>query len=166
MSVKVRTSCTSPLPSALLVVALVAGCGVAEPDHLVEFEPPLNRHFNDGYLAVNFGETLVDVWAGGQLVGDPVTIAAGAPTSITATFHDAAANMVGGLDQHELTMTPADGGLLRFTPISTGGGGTYRTFRGTLTRVAAGTTTVTVSLRNTSSDLEDFGPFAIPVTVE
>jgi hypothetical protein len=167
MSVKARGTRAAPFTSSLLAVVLVAGCGVAEPDYLVEFEAAPDLHFNDGDLALHFGNALVDVWAGGQLVfaDGEVVIAAGAPTEITATFHDAATKMVRGLGDYVLTMTPADTVLLRFTPNSTIEG-RFRTFRGTLTRIAAGTTTVSVSLHNTVRDLEDFGPFEVPVTVK
>src|SRR4030095_5705687 len=124
----------------------VAGCaGPAEPGPEFEPETPPQRHFNDGYLAVTFGTTLVDVWAGGQLVGSPVEIWPDAPTPITATFHDAARMMVGGLGEYELVMTPADSALLRCSRDTTAGV-TYRTFRGKLTRRGAGVTTIGVSL--------------------
>ena len=140
-----------------LTALIVAGCngGLVEPE--LEVEPVVGLHFEDGYLATTFGSTLVDVWAGGQVVGDPLVIAAGTPTPVVATFHDAASNLVMGLDEYELVVAPADSTLLRYTRTGP--------FTGTLTRLASGTTTIQLGLRNTMRQLEDFGPFPVPVAV-
>jgi hypothetical protein len=99
----------------------------------------------------------VDVWAGGQVVGDPLVILPGAPTPVVATFHDAASNLVTGLEEYVLVVSPGNPGLLRFTATGP--------FEGTLTRLAPGTTTLQLGLQNTARQLEDFGPFPVPVTV-
>ena len=142
--------------SLAVAPVLVSGCGaVTEPT--LEWEERIGFHFEDGYLAATFGSTLVDVWAGGQVVGDPLVINPGPPTPVVATFHDAASNLIMGLDEYELVVAPADSSLLRFTPTGP--------FAGTLTRLAPGSTTLQLGLRNTMRQLEDFGPFPVPVTV-
>jgi hypothetical protein len=97
------------------------------------------------------------VWAGGQVVGDPLVILPGAPTTVVATFHDAASNLIRGLEDYELVVSPVNPDLLTFTPTGP--------FAGTLTRVAPGVTTLRLGLHNTQRQLEDFGPFPVPVTV-
>jgi hypothetical protein len=142
--------------SLLLAALLLSGCGEATVLDL-EWEERIGLHFEDGYLATTFGSTLVDVWAGGQVVGDPLVILPGTPTPVVATFHDAASNLVTGLEEYVLVVSPADSRLLRFT--ATGA------FEGTLTPLAPGTTTLQLGLQNTARQLEDFGPFPVPVTV-
>jgi hypothetical protein len=144
----------SRLAVAALAVLLTTGCAV-------EVVPPLEDdqlglHFGDGYLATMFGPTLVDIWAGGQVVGDPVVLTPGAPMGITAAFHDAGANMIMGLSEYELVMEPA-APLVAFKRTGP--------FEGTLTGLSPGQTLLRVGLRNTQRQLEDFGPFPVPVTV-
>src|SRR5688572_17901766 len=151
-----RARRTRVVGCTLLVLASVAACS-AGTEPTLELEERIGLHFEDGYLATTFGSTLVDVWAGGQIVGDPLTIAPGAPTPVVATFHDAASNLIMGLEEYELVVTPVDASLLRFTPTGP--------FEGTLTRLAPGSTMLHLGLRNTMRQLEDFGPFPVPVTV-
>ena len=142
--------------SLLLATLLFTGCGEATGPGL-EGEEQIGLHFEDGYLATTFGSTLVDVWAGGQVVGDPLVIQPGPPTTVVSTFHDAASNLVQGLEEYELVVKPADPSLLKFTATGP--------FEGTLTRLGSGTTTLQLGLRNTERQLQDFGPFPVPVTV-
>jgi hypothetical protein len=145
-----------PRSSLLLILLLLSGC-IEETVPGLEFEERIGLHFEDGYLATTFGSTLVDVWAGGQVVGDPLVILPGTPTPVVATFHDAASNLVQGLEEYVLVVSPANPALLKFTATGP--------FEGTLTRLAPGTTTLQLGLRNTERQLEDFGPFPVPVTV-
>jgi hypothetical protein len=135
-------------------VLFAAGCAVEVVPPLLDEELP-GHHFGDGYLATMFGSHLVDIWAGGQVVGDPIVLG-DTPMEITAAFHDAGATMIMGLTEYELVMSPASP-LLAFKPTGV--------FSGTLTRIAPGTTVLMVGLHNTERQLEDFGPFPVPVTV-
>ena len=141
--------------SFVVAFLLLSGCD-EEAGPGLEWEEQIGLHFEDGYLATTFGGTLVDVWAGGQVVGDPLLILPGAPTPVVATFHDAASNLVTGLEEYVLVVSPADPSLLRFTATGP--------FEGTLTWLASGKTTLQLGLRNTERQLQDFGPFPVPVT--
>ena len=168
MFVRTRRSHMAVFAPFVLAVVLSAGCG--DGGTKPEFTPeeqlaPTGLHFGDGYIAAIFGNdpnpdlnALVDVWAGGRVEGAAVVIAAGAPTMVTATFHDAATNLVTGLDEYEFMVTPADTAMLRFTRTSA--------FAGRLTRLAAGTTTLDLGLQNFLGLGRDFGPFPVPVTVQ
>lgn len=141
-----------------LAVALVVMSGCAPEIVTTEYEDDaMGLHFGDGYLATMFGSTLVDIWAGGQIVGDPVVVTGKVPMVITAAFHDAGANMIMGLKDYQFTLEPS-APLVTFTRTGP--------FSGTLTRVAPGYTLLLVGLQNTERQLEDFGPFPMPVTVK
>jgi hypothetical protein len=140
-----------------LFVLFMAGCGDGGAEPQLEWEEVVGLHFEDGYLATTFGSTLVDIWAGGQIVGDPLVILPGLPTRVEATFHDAASNLIMGLDEYELRIVPGDPTLLIFTPTGP--------FAGTVTRLRPGATVLQIGLHNTQRQLEDFGPFAVPVTI-
>src|SRR5688572_23556910 len=100
------------------LVPFLVGCAQEPtgPQEVLIRIAPVDLHFDDGYIAVMFDSTLIDVWAGGQVVGNgDVLVTNRAPTAVVGTFHDAEGNLVKGLDDYELTMTPLDAALLKFT---------------------------------------------------
>ena len=152
---------SSRMRAALALAGLfLLACGdEAGPTEAPIYAAPADLHFDDGYIALFFDNTLVDVWAGGQVVGNgDVVVGRRAPTAVTATFHDAEGNMVRGLDDYELTMVPVDPALLEFTRKDA--------FAGTLSRITGGKTTLRIALYNVETQTFDFGPFPVPVTVE
>ena len=88
----------------------------------------------------------------------PVTIGVGA-TAISATFRDAAGAVVPGVDtdEFEVRIDVANSDVATFT--GTG-------FTGTLTGVAAGTTTAQVSLFHVEEQHSDVGPWTVSIVVE
>ena len=149
----VRLGAFAPL---VLVLFSTTACTVEVVKPVYETEDSPSVHFGDGYLATMFGSTLVDIWAGGQVVGNPVVVAPGDPMVITSAFHDAGANMIMGLTEYDLVMTPA-APLVTFKRTGA--------LTGTLARVAPGSTVLMVGLHNNERQLEDFGPFPVPLTV-
>jgi len=88
----------------------------------------------------------------------PVMIGVGA-TAISATFRDVAGAVVDGVDtsEFELRIEITGGGVATF--VGTG-------FTGTLTGVAAGTTTGQVSLFHVEEQHSDVGPWTVSIVVE
>jgi hypothetical protein len=144
-----------------LAGALTMGCaGEATAPEALKWIPPVDLHLEDGYIALMFDGTLVDVWAGGQVLGSgPLVIATEASTAVTASFHDAAGNrLMQGFEHYQVTLTPLDAKLLKFTRTGP--------FAGTLVRIAPGPTELTVALYNLDTQTVDFGPFAVPVRAQ
>ena len=126
----------------------VSGCGDGDDD----FDPA------DQVLQMRLlvgAQTLV-VSLGGGVTNAPIVIGAG-ETSLSAAFLNPAGNPMGGLDDFELRVTPANTALVRFNRISA--------FAGTLIEVAPGATQLSVGLWHNGKQHFDFGAYNVPITM-
>ena len=110
-------------------------------------------------VRLTVGSQTITVSRAGTVTGGPITITRPATPAISASFLNAAGaqDPVAHGGNFQLNATSADTSTLTFTRTSA--------FAGTLTGVAAGSTNLNVSLFHTSGGDNDFGPFAVPVTV-
>jgi hypothetical protein len=142
----------SPLAvlAPLCASLLLAACG---DEVEVEVDPA------DSIVSMRLvvGAQTINVTESGVITGGPIVIGGGT-TNITATFLDASGNTVAGLGDFELRVTPANTALVTFGRVSA--------FAGTLTRVAAGSTQLSIQLWHLLEQHADFGPFNIPITVQ
>jgi hypothetical protein len=133
---------------AAAAVALVAACNnSSEP----EPEPEVAT------MRLTIGAQTVDVSDLGVVTGGPIVIAANTAISAAWLRADGTADPLVTAADFQLTVVPANTGVVTFTRSSA--------FAGTLNRVAAGATTIEFSLFHVIEGHEDFGPFDVPITV-
>jgi hypothetical protein len=140
---------------ALAVVGLIAvpACIDFQQGDAVDAEA------NVSSVRLTVGSQTIIVKGTGTVMGGPITITRPATPAISASFLNAAGaqDPVAHGGNFQLNATSADTSTLTFTRTSA--------FAGTLTGVAAGSTNLNVSLFHISGGDNDFGPFAVPVTV-
>jgi hypothetical protein len=136
-----------------LLVSFTAAC---DDDPAAEEEDPADLIET---MRLTVGAQVINVRkADGNVTGGPIVKGPGA-TTITATFLDASGNTVSGLDaEFELRVTSGNTAFVTFTGVSA--------FAGTLNRVAAGSTTLTVGLFHAGEQHFDVGPFPVAITVQ
>jgi hypothetical protein len=132
-----------------LVAALSAltGCG-SDP---VEPEEP-----EIGSIRLTVGSQTLVITEGGPQ--GTLTISGASSSVSVAFFDDVGDSMTLDADEFELRLTPANTGVLTFTRTGA--------FTGTLNRVSAGSTTMTVSAYHKVEQHDDFGPHTVSVTVQ
>jgi hypothetical protein len=110
-------------------------------------------------VRLTVGSQTMTVSSTGAVAGGLITITRPATPAISASFLNAAGaqDPVAHGGNFQLNATSADTATLTFTRTSA--------FSGTLTGVAAGSTNLNVSLFHVTGGDNDFGPFAVPVTV-
>jgi hypothetical protein len=109
---------------------------------------------------VQIGNSTVVLNEGGGIVsGGPVVIGAGVH-NVTVTYLDAAgASLNSELEaDFETRIAPANAALVTFARTGA--------FTGTLTRVAAGSTTLSLSLFHKGEGHDDLGPHTLAITVQ
>ena len=139
--------------SALVAVTLLTAMGGAACSADEEAEPDVAS------LRLTVGNQTINVSDNGTVTGGPITLTAGGNATVTAAFLNAAGTqdpIAHGAD-FQLNATPASTATVTFARTGA--------FTGTLNGVAAGTTTLEVSLFHTVEMHADFGPFDVPVTV-
>ena len=101
------------------------------------------------------GSQVIVVSEGGGVSGAPIAIGGGA-TNISATFLNPSGNPVGGLDDYELRVTPANTSIVRFNRVSA--------FAGELAQVAVGSTQLSVGLWHNGKQHFDFGAYDVALS--
>ena len=114
---------------------------------------------NVSSVRLTVGGQTISVSNTGAVTGGPITVTRPATPAISASFLNAAGaqDPVAHGGNFQLNATSADTSTLVFTRTSA--------FAGTLTGVAAGSINLNVSLFHVTDGDNDFGPFAVPVTV-
>ena len=138
--------------SLALATSIIAACG----DDPVEEEDPADSIVTMTLLVGN--QTIIYSKVTSSVTGGPIVIGAG-NTVVSVSFKDAAGATVTGLDAFELRVTPTNTALVTFA--STG------KFTGTLTKVGAGSTQLSVQLWHVAEGHADVetGPI-IPITIQ
>jgi hypothetical protein len=145
----VRRSRLSVYFALPLVVALSA-LTACDDDPVEPEEPEI------GTVRLVIGTQTLNVTGSGTA---PAVTISGASTLVTATFLDEdGAPLTLNSSEFEIRLVPATSGRVTFTRTGP--------FTGTLTRVAAGTTLVAVSVFHLGEGHDDFGPHNINLTVQ
>jgi hypothetical protein len=134
-------------------VSMLAACG----DDPVEPEDPAEAIES---MQLTIGANTVTLNTSGAVVSGttPIVIPAGTH-AVSATFLDGSgASINSELGEFEMRLTPASTALLTFARTGA--------FTGTVTRVAAGSTTLDFVLWHIAEGHEDLGPFPVAVTVQ
>lgn len=143
-----RAALVAPLALSL---TLLAACGDSNP---VDVDPA-DSVASVRLTLTNTMATVVTIAEGGAVTGGPVVLPAGA-TTVAVSFLNAEGQLVGGLDEFELRLVPANAALVSFTRTGP--------FTGRLTRLAAGTTTLDVQLYHVLEGHADRN-WSLPVTM-
>lgn len=139
---------------AALLLALVPAFAACDDDPTEpEEELPTSMELTVGNQTVTVTNT-------GAVTGGPILLGIGA-SAVSAVFFDADGaemDLSDEADELELRIVPASTALVTF--VGTGA------FSGTLTGVAIGSTSVSVSLFHIVENHNDFGEFPVAVTVQ
>lgn len=136
---------------AVALAALVAGTGCKKEE---EAEPDVAS------VTLTVGSQTITINSTGTVTGGPIVFTRPTAPTISASFRNAAGtpDPVAHGGDFEMGVVSAATGTLTFTRTAA--------FTGTLTGVAAGSTTIAVSLFHIAEAHDDFGPFNVPVTVQ